>query len=355
MGPFVAMVKANLKMTVRNRQALFWNLAFPALFIIIFGYLFGNTNSVSFTVSVVGAQTPLQTQTTQALKSSKAFKVKTGTQEHELKELKDGNRDLVIVFAPQANGQPPAVKLYYDESNGQNGQIAASAVTQIVQGLTGGEQKVAITSAPVNGDHMSYIDFFVPGMLGYSLMNAGVIGLSTAFVTYRERGVLRRIKVTPFPLWQFISARVASQILVAVAQAVILVALAKALFGLTIEGNLFVVLVGIIFGALAFLAMGFAISGFSKNAEVAASYANLITFPMLFISGVFFPISSMPDWLIPITKVMPLKYAVNALRDPMSKGLGFGSTWVDLLALLITFLISMFIAVRYFRWEARSV
>jgi len=127
-----------------------------------------------------------------------------------------------------------------------------------------------------------------------SLMNSGVIGLSTAFVTYRERGILRRIKVTPFPLTAFILARVVSQVIVAVAQALILIALATLVFGLNVHGNPLLILFVIVVGALAFLAIGFAISGFARNAETAASYSNLITFPMLFLSGVFFSIDSAP-------------------------------------------------------------
>jgi ABC-2 type transport system permease protein len=186
-----------------------------------------------------------------------------------------------------------------------------------------------------------------------SLMNSGVIGLSTAFVTYRERGILRRIKVTPFPLTNFILARIISQLLIAVAQAVILTGIGMALFGLHLDGSLLLALLVIIVGALVFLAIGFAISGFAKNAEAAASYANLITFPMLFLSGVFFSIDAAPAWIQPITKVLPLAYLVDALRDVMTKGRGFSAIWIDLVVLLGVFAAAMVFAVRFFKWDAR--
>jgi ABC-2 type transport system permease protein len=185
------------------------------------------------------------------------------------------------------------------------------------------------------------------------LMNSGVIGLSTAFVTYRERGILRRIRVTPFPLTSFIMARVLSQLLIAGLQAVVLIGMAWAFFGLHLRGNLPVVLVAIVVGALAFLAIGFAISGISPNAETAASYANLVTFPMLFLSGIFFSMENAPAWLRPITRVLPLPYLVDALRETMTFGNGLAAIWPDLLALLVTFGIAMAIAVRYFRWDSR--
>jgi ABC-2 type transport system permease protein len=355
MRAFIAMVKANLKMVVRNRQALFWNLAFPGLFIVIFGTIFNQDSSVDFTVGVTGDPSALQTGTVAAMKSSDAFTVKIGTTDEELKKLKDGDRDVVLVFgqAPQSGGQP-AVQLYYDQTAGPTTQVALSAVRQVLFSVAQGENPVPIQEQPVSSENISYIDFFVPGVLAMALMNSGVIGLSTAFVTYRERGILRRIKVTPFPLTNFILARIVSQLIVALAQSVILVGLAWSIFDLHLHGNIFLIGLAVLLGALAFLSIGFAVSGFARNVETAASYANLITFPMLFLSGVFFTLDSAPSWLQPLTKVLPLRYLVNALREPMTRGRGLGTIWIDLLVLVATFLVGMIIAVRFFRWEARG-
>jgi ABC-2 type transport system permease protein len=107
-------------------------------------------------------------------------------------------------------------------------------------------------------------------------------------------------------------------------------------------------------GSLAFLAIGYAISSFARNTEAAASYANLVTFPMLFLSGVFFPVTSMPNWLQPVLNVLPLKYLVDALRQPMMYGRGFGAVWLDLLVLLAVFAACMAFAIRFFRWDATT-
>jgi ABC-2 type transport system permease protein len=93
------------------------------------------------------------------------------------------------------------------------------------------------------------------------------------------------------------------------------------------------------------------VAAIARNTETAASYANLITFPMMFLSGVFFPLGAMPGWLQPIIRLMPLKYAVDALREPMLYGHGFGAIAGDLAILLGIFAVAMVFAVRYFRWE----
>jgi ABC-2 type transport system permease protein len=121
-----------------------------------------------------------------------------------------------------------------------------------------------------------------------------------------------------------------------------------------LRGNILVILLAIAVGALCFLSIGFAISGIARNTETAASYGNLITFPMLFLSGVFFDVDAMPGWLRPIVNVLPLKYLVDALREPMTRGNGLAEIWLDLVILLGIFAVAMVIAVRFFRWDARA-
>ena len=350
-----AMVKANLKMSVRNRMALFWNLAFPAIFIVIFGAVFGRGPGVDFSVGFAGPSSRFQDRVAAVMAGNASFTVETGEAGAELEALRDGDRSVVLVFGsdpePAGGGVPP-VTLYYDASDGPTAQLAVGAVRQVLTGLAGGPDPIAIAELPVATEEVTFMDFFLPGILAMSLMNSGVIGLATAFVVYRERGILRRIKVTPFPLTSFLLARVVSQLIVAVAQALILVGLAWALFDLHPRGNPLLILLVIIVGALAFLAIGFAISGFARNVEAAASYANLVTFPMLFLSGVFFSIDSAPAWLQPVTRVLPLAYLVDALREPMTRGNGLDAIWLDLVVLAATFLVALGLAVRFFRWDA---
>ncbi len=356
MTAFLAMVKANMKMVLRNRQALFWNLAFPAIFILIFGAVFSGGSQVSFDVGVAGEPSPYRDAVVSRLEADDAtFDVSTGTTEEELHKLDDSDRDMVLVFAASGEGQPASpVEIAYDDTSGPIADVGVNVVRQVLLGVAGAEDAVPITTRAVASLDIDFIDFFVPGILAMSLMNAGVIGLATSFVTYRERGILRRIKVTPFSLTSFILARIVTQLMVAVLQAGILVALGRLIYGLTLRGNVLVILLAIAVGALCFLSIGFAISGIARNTETAASYGNLITFPMLFLSGVFFDIDSMPSWLRPFVRLLPLRYLVDALREPMTRGSGLGAIWVDLVVLLGVFAVAMAIAVRFFRWDAQA-
>lgn len=354
MKPFLAMVKANLKMTIRNRQALFWNLAFPAIFILIFGAVFSNSDGIEFNVGIAGQNSEYRQAVIAALESNDAFKVSVGDQDDELAELKDSDRDFVLVFGNPGPGQTVApVEIAYDETQGPNANVGINVLNQVLIGVAGGDAIVPITSRPVESLDIDYIEFFVPGILAMSLMNSGVIGLSTAFVTYREKGILRRIKVTPFSLTSFILARIVTTLIVAVLQAVVLIGLGIAVYGLDFRGNPLLILLTIMIGGLAFLSIGFALSGMARNTETAASYANLVTFPMLFLSGTFFAIDSLPTWLQGLTRILPLRYLIDALREPMMRGNGIAETWPDLLVLVGVFVVAMAVAVRYFKWDAR--
>jgi len=359
MHAMLAMITANLKMTVRNRSALFWNLLFPALFIVIFGALLSNTDSITIDVGITGDSSSYEQAVTSTMQSDDTFNVTTDAdkdQQAQLEELEDGDLDAVLVFGASADGgTPPVVTVYYDDSNGPTANVTLSVVNQTLMSVAQAENPIAIVEQPVSGQDISYIDFLVPGIIAMSLMNSGVIGLSTAFVTYRERGILRRIRMTPFPLPNFILARVSSQVVVAFTQAAILLLLGKVLYGVTIEGNIALVAFVVLVGALAFLAIGFLMSSIARTTEEAAGLSNLITFPMLFLSGVFFDTDNAPDWLKPIVKVMPLHYLVEALRQPMTFGKGLSAIWVDLLVLAATFVIAVLLAVRFFRWDSRAV
>lgn len=353
-----AMIVANLKMTVRNRAAIFWLIAFPVIFIVLFGYLLGGSN-YSMTIGVVnGNLSPQTTQVVDQMKQVKNFKVNTGDQAAEMKALNKGDRDIVVVFEPGQQGQTSA-RILYDQSNNQSStSVAVSAIQQFFsqanQSITKAPQPFVTSVQGVSTDAISYIDFLVPGILAMSIMNNGLMGLSSTFVTYREKGILRRIKATPFPLWAFIVARIVTQVIVAVAQAAILLIVGKMLFNLRITGDLLSLTAMLALGALAFLAIGFLISGVARNTEVADSVSNAIAFPMMFLSGVFFPVDAAPSWMKPITQIMPLTYFANALRDIMVHGMTLFAVWGDVLVMLGTAAVALVLAVRFFRWEAQT-
>jgi ABC-2 type transport system permease protein len=363
MKAFLSMVRANLKMTLRNRTGLFWLLLFPAAFIIIFGSLVGGGNDLHASVGVVkGGATPIASQMTSAMKDSKFFEVQGGTRSTELAKLREGKLDAVVVFPQGAQaGQPLRVNSYVDKSNLSTSQAVSATIDQIGQrvneqamGRPAEPQIVSISTRGVQGGHLSYIDFLVPGILAMSIMQSSIGGIANSFVVLRERGVLRRIRVTPFPLTSFIAARITSQFVVALCQAAILLGLAALFFHVEVVGSLLGVAVFVLLGCLAFVTIGFLVAGVSGKQESASALAQLISFPMLFFSGIFFPLDQAPTWLQELSKVLPLTYLANGLRQVMVYGAPFVGLWADVLALTVTVVVGFVLATRFFRWEPKA-
>jgi ABC-2 type transport system permease protein len=239
-------------------------------------------------------------------------------------------------------------------AGGPTQQIAIGATRSVVMEVAGGSTGVAIEQRQISTLDASFIDWFVPGILGLSLMNSGIIGIATAFVSFREKGILRRIKVTPFALWKFLLARIVAALAMSLITSAILLGMGWVLFDLTVRGNWLVILGSLVISAGAMLAIGYAIAAIARNTETAASYANMVTFPMMFLSGVFFSVGAMPDWMQPIINAMPLKYAVEALRQPILYGRGVDAIWQEWAVLLGIFAVCIAFAVRFFRWDATT-
>lgn len=350
MRSFWAMLIANIKMSVRNRQAMFWNLMFPALFIILFGSIWDNDNFSNFEVGIIGADTPLSAAVIGAMESADGISVHQDGDEAEMEALENNDRALLLEF-PGAESDP--IRIYSADNPGDvTSSIAMSVTRSILTDVIGAEIGLDIEEVKVESLNTTFMDWFLPGIIAMSLMNTGIIGISTGFVTLRERGILRRIKVTPLPLWKFLTARVLAALVVGLISTIILIALAVVLFDATVRGNWLLVLLAIVIVSASMLSIGAAIAAIARNVETAAGLANMITFPMMFLSGVFFPINTMPDWMRPIMAIMPLRYGVEALREPMLYGNGIGSIWLQLLILIVLSVVALGIAVRFFTWDS---
>jgi ABC-2 type transport system permease protein len=354
MQSFWAMLVANLKMSARNRAAFFWNIAFPAVFILIFPALFSSGIGGQPSVGITGADTPLRQQVVQALKDTGSFEIYEGSREEEQTALEKSDRSLVIVFPEGELSESSPLQLLTGQSDSPSSKIAVASVRSALLDILGQPQGIAVTQQQVADLNTRFIDFFTPGVLAMSIMNAGMIGLSTAFVGYRERGILRRIKVTPLPLWKFVLSRILAALAIVMVSCFALMAMAKIVWGLNVRGNWLLIVGVLALGGLAFLGIGYAIAAISRNVETAAVFGNALSFPMLFLSGVFIPVSSMPSWLQPVAYILPLRYLVDALRKPMMYGDGIGAIWVPLLVLAAIFLAGFGVAIRFFRWDATA-
>jgi ABC-2 type transport system permease protein len=361
-GVYWALFIASFKMFVRNRGALFFTLVVPLVIMLIFGVLnFGGTTEVALGV-VDEANNQASQGLVTALEGTDAFDLTTGgTREDELQALQDGERDMVLVI-PAAFTIPPTddretqLKAYTSEAAHQQGQIgnlllnAVVAQVMLAAGDPNAPAGPVVQVEQLPGRDLGYIDFLVPGMLALTVMQLGLFSVAFGFVQLKRTGALRRLFATPTSPSYFLGAQVTSRLIIGEAQVLILLGVGL-WFGLQLVGSVLLLLAVAALGSTIFLAMGFGVAGWAKNEDQAAPVANLISLPMTFLSGVFFPREAMPDALQRITDFLPLTYLANALRAITNQGAGIPDISQDLLGMGVWAVISFVIAVRLFRWE----
>lgn len=361
MRRFAKFLGASLKMTYREKIALFWMFLFPLLLMLLLGSIFDRSDEANINLGVVDHDGTLITRrVTSALDDFEPFTIRKGEEGPLKEDLQDGKLNAVLVlekgfFDSVKEGEPGRAVIYVDQSSATVADITYSAVSQvldkIVQGMADIPTLVQVDRESVVSDELSYVDFIVPGILAMTLMTSGLMGMSLVFVSYREKGILRRIKVSPLPLSRFIGSELLAALLMALVQAVILLAVGKLVFRIQVRGNYLYIAFLVILGAASFLALGFLVASLTSSMKTAQMASNAISFPMMFLSGVFFPLAILPGFLVVVAKLLPLYYLGHALREVMIKGSSLWQVWPDILVLTGMGLVCFLVSVKLFRWE----
>jgi len=355
MRQLLTVTGALLRSLVRNRQALFWTFFFPVLLMVVFGFL-GNSN-FKLNLLVSGPKSGPETRIVQAYEKIPYFSVKRADRAKALREVRAGQADAVLLL-PNGATAPWQAKLVYNSANMQTAQQAVSAVTsaaaQINLAMTGRPPLFLVKPEAAAGSRAStYLDFLLPGVLALMAMQNSLFGVAGSLTRWKEKGVLRRFLATPLRPVQFLGGVVLYQLVFGILSAALIVAIAVVFLHTNILLPLLPLLVTIVFGMATFLAIGFVIAGFAKTEEASMPIINVVSFPMMFLSGVFFPVTSLPPVLRSIVHVLPLTYLVDGVRGLMS---GQYSAWApsvqtDILALGVWFVILAVISTRTWRWE----
>jgi ABC-type multidrug transport system, permease component len=181
---------------------------------------------------------------------------------------------------------------------------------------------------------IKYIDFLVPAVIGMTVLFGCMFGMGDALAGERERGELARLFMTPTSIATVVGGKIISKLSIEIVRALILIGAAIVLFGIVIKGSMLLTLLVLILGALCFVGFGVMISARVSTQEDYMQMVMPITMPMMFVSGVFYPIETMPWIFQKLAYIFPLTYVNDALRAVMLKGVGIGAIWVDVAVLL---------------------
>jgi len=214
-----------------------------------------------------------------------------------------------------------------------NGATSGSGVSSLSSSVDGIVNSINLQVNKIYGD-IAYIDFLVPAVLAMTVMMSCMMGMGQTIAGERETGELARLFMTPTSVATVVGGKIFSKLIIETARALILLAAAMLLFGITINGNILLVLGVLILGALTFVGFGIMVSATTQTQEDYTQIVMPFTMPMMFISGVFYPIETMPWIFQKLAYLMPLTYLNDAMRGVMLKGFGIEDIWIDIVVLL---------------------
>jgi ABC-2 type transport system permease protein len=360
MNALLLLTMANIKSFTRDRAALFWTLAFPLIFVVLFGSIFSggnNARSIGF-ADLDGS--PASAELKAAFAAIDGVTLVEATEEDLVARMRKGEVSAVIVVPKgyadtvAAKAAPAAVTIYTDPSqssaDGATRQLVGFVLAAVNQAASGQPPAVMPAFQSVQTNDLSFISYLVPSILGMSLMQLGVFA-SIPIVADRQKLILKRLQATPLRRWQLVGSNVLMRLLIAIVQTVIIVGVGTLLYDVQIAGSWLLIGALILLGSLAFIALGYVIASFAATEDAANGMTSAVQFPLMFLSGTFFPIDTMPDALKTVARLLPLTYLGDGLRQVMVDGTPFAPLWVCFAFLAAWLVVCFGIAARFFKWQ----
>jgi ABC-2 type transport system permease protein len=204
---------------------------------------------------------------------------------------------------------------------------------------------------PVSGEAVRYVDWLFPGVLGMNLMFSSLFGVGYVVLRYRKNGFLKRLHATPLSAFEFLTAQVLSRLSLTIIVTSILYVGISAIIGFHNAGNVALLAMLMVLGALSMIALGLTIAARFSSEELVGGLLNLITWPMMLLSGIWFSLEGSPAWVRGIAQIFPLTHLLSAARAVMLDGAGVAAVGKDLAFLAITAFAFLAFGAWSFRWR----
>ena len=313
---------ADIKMIVRNRQALMWALLFPFGFVILFALL-GSFGDFTTTVAVVDrSDDDLSRQLVADLGATGEFVVETMPDEAAARAAVDDGDLAYLLLIPEGledrvrGGQSASLTLVHGGGGfgGSPLPMIEGLIDRYNLDLAGFSPQLLLTSESTSADEFDFGSFVLIGILVWGVMSNSVIGIAVALANYREKKILRRISVSPLSPAIFFAALIFAYLALCLVQTAMILGLGAMVMRVSISGNLLVIGLLIVLCNIVFLNLGFIVGAFSKTAAAASGLGNLVVLPLVMLSGIFFPTDAFPSILTDVVRFLPVAPIVEVLR-----------------------------------------
>lgn len=356
----MAVSKASLVATFRSPQSIFFSLFFPIVLIWIFGSLSGGGGGVSAVDVAFEKGIDSASVLYLHMKNHPLLKIEDPTKKNIEEELSKGRIAAVINIQRADTGVTPyVIHLRTSSASQREYGMLQSVLSNIIHSVdemtyTDRQTVARVEKTEIAGRKYDMIDFFLPGMIGFSLIGSAVFGIAFLFFSLRETLVLKRMYATPIRRGYIILGESISKVLFQLLTVVVLIAFGYFMYNFKLANGFITFLNMLILsflGLLVFMGFGFLISGLSKNQTVIPIYANLFMFPQYFLSGTFFPKTALPSAIQPVLQFLPLTALNDSLRNVAFEGSALWTCWPQMLTMLVWGIIVYAVTAKFFRWE----
>lgn len=336
---------------IRDRRALLFTMLIPLIFLFIFGGLFGHATTTKVSVLEVGQVGVLdQAMAGSGGQLAKTLKVtKTDDLAAALKKVKNGDDTAAI---QQVGDQ---LVVHYSAADQVKAGTVQGILTAVVQSAnqaaSGRPATFHLVTQQVEDKSLKLIQYYVPGLLGWAIASAGMVGAAVTLVNWRTKGILRRLRLSPTPISGVFAARITVSLAVALVQAVVFLGIGTAVFGLKLSHYWWMSLPLILCGTLSFLAIGLLIGAWAKTQDSAQGATQLVILPMAFLGGSFIPAAGLPGWLNVLSNILPLRHLNDGMLKVLVRGEGPVSVLPQMGILLAFAAVAAIIASRLFKWD----
>ncbi|HEY8388545.1 MAG TPA: ABC transporter permease [Parasegetibacter sp.] len=357
----LAIAKASLRAILRSPSAVIFSIAFPLIFILVFGFL-SNGDHQALKIAF-DEQSDTTNVLYHALKEGSGLSIVSGNTESIKEDLEKGRIiALVNIIESNVSNAKFSVELKSTEAvNPKNLETVRSLIDGVIKSIDrtiyADNPTIATISSQVEkvpGRIYRTIDFILPGQLGFSLLSSGVFGVAFIFLSLRQTLVLKRFFATPLNRKYIILGEGIARVCFQMTTAIIILLVGHFFFGFTLVHGwvtfLELLLLSLI-GLFVFMGLGFIVSGLAKNEAAVPPIANIVTLPQFLLAGTFFPIETFPGWLQPFCRVLPLTHLNDAMRNVAFEGAHLTDCGMQLGILGIWTVIAYGVAFKVFRWE----
>lgn len=346
----------HFRLLMRNKIAFFFNLVMPLLFLMIFGAMYGGNGAGGVTAIGLADHDggPAAQFIRSALEGSGLYRVTTGTEAELLQQLDKGDVRAVLVLPKGLSEQvarkqgPAEVVIRWDPTS--NASSAAMGGLEYLVSRLDPEGRNASPVLAVRAEeietvhHLGVMDFMMPGMLTYMLINAGVVSVAIGVAYHQKNGTMRHMFATPLSMGVWLTGRILSNVVLAVVQILLIWVVGMGVFKVQPPSNLMGTAVILLLTTLATLGIGLVIGALAKSGDAAQPIALIISFMLTFLGNAMMPLDGAPQIVQTIMRWMPSFYMTDALQRVMMKGQALATVPGDLAVLAATAAVCLAVA-----------